>query len=1227
MKYLLSLLSVCALAALAAGPLCAFGTSFESGDPALPGHRVLRADNVLQDGGFGFEDLLQSFSGTPAIDDTWSVANATDNDVETKYITRVLPTEIICELKKPARAEGVSISSGNDFPGRDPSAWTLEGSFDGRDYHLIDSRSGLAFTDRNQTQEWDFAPTPAYRYYRLTITDKRNDPPEPLMQIGGFALRLLPDETEVIPPGLITEIVGGPAHPWINFPLRGWTGERCLMVRGLHKDPGPARAESVICKDLNCQVGADTCFSFMIFPDFCGEYDFGHVSQYVSLDLVFTDNTRLSELGARDRDGFLMGAPGQGAARRLITNQWNYICCDLSPYAAGKTVRDVVVCYENDVPGGNSYLLSYFDDVYIGPRTPAAKTEPADYVLTTRGTNDNVTFSRGLNFPAACLPGGFNYWTPATSGTGSRIYSYQPGHRLCHFQSSHQPSAHTGDYGVFAVMPSCRVTAENASLANTSPEARSSDFDHSSETARAHYYGVTLKDGNVRAEMTPADHAAVMRFTFREPGSRSLIFDAGCTGEGNGSIRLTGRTLTFLSDVKWFMNDGAPMTYFYGSLSETPVAVRYLSAGRPLAVAEFDRSVETVELRVASSYVSFEQARANLAEVEDRSFEAVRNSAKRRWNALLGALVPEGATEEELTTLYSCLYRLYMYPQSFTENVDGRDCFVAPYGSRTRLMPGRLYTNYGFWDAYRTQFPAYYLLTPGLASDYLEGTLSHYRASGWISRWLCPGAFFCMPGTQSDAVFGDAAAKGIAFDKETAFEAGWKNVSAISDREGTFGRTENSVYPYKQGWHPSYCFGAENSIGNYALSVLAEQLGDRDKAAFLRETSSGLETQYDPEVGFFVSGHDGVWKYTPENFDPFLWHGDYAETNAWESAFMAVHDGQGLVNLFGGRDRLEEKLDDMLAAPERYVYPVTQHEMLEAREVRMGQYQHNNSPAHNALYMYAFTDAKHKTQKYVREVLRRLYLGSEIGQGYLGDEDNGEQSAWYALSAMGFYPLAPGTGEYVITSPLFDKITLRRDTGDLTIRAVNNAPENCYIKALTVDGKPWDRITIDHSELMAAKDICFTLTGEPTDWAKGTWPASLSKPGRQSYGLRDLIVRVSAEGEDIGELCDDTSLTGRVFGTRKAAVTIETDGSEQPGLLTLTCGKKERAPVSFALYGSEDGNSWEPLRAEKAIAFKWDRSLLPFLIPGDKGYRYYRLELASLGPLELTELQLCPITK
>ena len=517
------------------------------------------------------------------------------------------------------------------------------------------------------------------------------------------------------------------------------------MVKGLHKDPGPARAESAIYKGVGEKAGPDTRFSFMIFPDYCGGYDFSHASQYVSLDLVFTDNTRLSELGARDRDGFPMGAKGQGGAKRLISNQWNYVCCDLGKYAAGKTVRDILVCYENGHPGGSIYVLSYVDDIFIGNVKPAPKKEPADYVVTTRGTNDNVTFSRGLNFPAACLPGGFNYWTPATAGTGSRIYSYQPGHRICHIQSSHQPSAHTGDYGVFAVMPSARVTADNADLRNTSPEARSSDFDHAEETARAHYYGVTLKDGNIRAEVVPEDHAAVMRFTFRGPGSRSLIFDAGCTGEGNGSIRIDGGTVTFLSDVKWFMNGGAPMTYFYGRLSETPRAVRYLSAGRPLAVAEFDGNVETVELRVASSYVSFEQARANLSEVEGRSFEAVRNSAKRRWNALLGTLVPEGASEEELVTLYSCLYRLYMYPQSFTETIDGRDHFVPPYGSRDGLMPGRLYSNFGFWDAYRTQFPAYYLLTPGLASRYLEGTLSHYRASDWISRWLCPGAFSACP--------------------------------------------------------------------------------------------------------------------------------------------------------------------------------------------------------------------------------------------------------------------------------------------------------------------------------------------------------------------------------------------------------------------------------------------------------------------------------------------------
>ncbi|MBP5274381.1 MAG: glycoside hydrolase family 92 protein, partial [Abditibacteriota bacterium] len=352
----------------------------------------------------------------------------------------------------------------------------------------------------------------------------------------------------------------------------------------------------------------------------------------------------------------------------------------------------------------------------------------------------------------------------------------------------------------------------------------------------------------------------------------------------------------------------------------------------------------------------------------------------------------------------------------------------------------------------------------------------------------------------------------------------------------------------------------------------------------------------------------GDWVRTKDNFDPLLWDDGFAESNAWGACVSAVHDGEGLCGLYGGREGLTRRLNDIFAADCHYARGFVTHENFEARDLRMGQFQHNNQPSQHIPYMYAFTDEKYKTQALSREILRRLYVGADFGQGYTGDEDNGEQSGYFVMASLGFYPLSPASGEYVITSPLFDRVTLDLPTGKTVIEARNNRKENTYIQSLTVDGKPWNRITIGHDTLIKAKRIVFDMGPKPSRWAEGTYPESLTPEGQAPSPLRDIY-------SDGSFFSDDNSDSWK---TAEEPIYQTLDRPEKVVMVTLCCNGRETAPRRFALYGSNDGEGWTLLEERKNIEFKWDRQLKPFIVHKPGLYTRYRLDVK--GDLAEAEL-------
>jgi predicted alpha-1,2-mannosidase len=1056
---------------------------------------------------------------------------------------------------------------------------------------------------------------------------------------------------------LATDVTGGPDKTVVLTakPGVGFTGLRSLHYRG---PGGKAREASLF--EVKIPVGARTQLSYLLFPVTHGD-DLANPSTYAAVDLIFDDGTRLSALPARDQRRIAASARAQGESRTLYPNQWNRLAIDLGAVAKGRTITRILLV--QDGPAGA--VEGFLDDLRIADAPADTATHPSDYVITTRGTNSNADFSRGNNFPAVAVPHGFNFWTPVTDAGSDWMYQYQQRNgddnrpRLEAFALSHEPSPWMGDRQTFQLMP---AAADGAPSANR--KVRALSFDHDHEVARADYYKVTFDNGIV-GEVTPTDHAAMFRFTF--PGKRGqLVFD-NRTSEGGITLDPAGRGFSGYSDVKSRLSTGATRLFFYAEADQPITQSGRLSGeGRDSVTAwiSFDTSRhKTVNLRVATSLISVEQAKHNLAlEIaSDDSFDNVRERARHRWDDQLGIVAVQGAGRDELTTLYSSLYRLFLYPNSAFENTGSKEQpvyryaspFSAPAGSNTptqtgaRIVDGKVYVNNGFWDTYRTAWPAYTLLVPRQAGEMIDGFVQEYRDAGWIARWSSPGYADLMVGTSADVAFADAWLKGVRnFDVRGFYQAALKDATVSSPIAGAGrkGLQRSNFNGYVDtGVKEGLSWSMDGYINDFAIGNLAAALaaqGDAadpyrthyaDDAAYFHSRAQDYTHLFNPDIGFFV-GRDakGQWRYTKAQFDPLRWGDDYTETNAWNMAFHAPHDGAGLAALYGGRDKLAAKLDQFFATPGEFHvggYGEPIHEMLEARDVRMGQYGHSNQPSHHIIYMYAYAGQPWKTQDKVRDALSRLYAGSEIGQGYPGDEDNGEMSAWYVFGAAGFYPLRMGAPEYVIGAPYFPHMDIRLDNGrHIVIDAPQVSDRNRYVQSLRVNGQPWNRLTLPHEVLANGATLSFEMGPQPSRWASddAALPASLSgAAGPQP--LRDLTDGSEGEREakgiaNVDALFDNDGSTDSALAPN-ASVSWHGSATTRVAMYTLTSAMSGDAPTDWTLEGSNDGKRWTVLDHRHDERFPWPGQTRAFGIRQPGSHSWYRLRFGNAAPAALAELE------
>lgn len=875
------------------------------------------------------------------------------------------------------------------------------------------------------------------------------------------------------------------------------------------------------------------------------------------VDVVCTDGTRLSDT-AHDQYGDALTPAAQAAARKQWVDQWNRRAVDLTPLA-GRVVDRLEARLGSDphpttADGSGPALRGWLDAVRIGPARPTPST-PLDHVRTTRGTQASARFSRGNNAPLVGLPHGGVFGLPMTDASSNRWpYAYQEHDRtdatgrvrpaIQGFATSHIPSPWMGDRGVFQVMPS------PLDAPDTDRAARALGFDHDHEQDGPHRYRVDLDQG-VTAEMTAGEFALGFRFT----GARSIVLDH------HGRVSDVSVTVTDGTAVVEALLDDRPGTPPHFVHVRIPGAASdHTTSGEQQLRGWIGLGDATgTDVLLGISTVSFADARANLDAAG--SFDTMRARAERLWTDELGTLSFEGATPDQLTSLYSGLYRLFLYPNRAGETArDGVPRHRSPYGAvqespirdepGPEVVEGPFTTTNGFWDTYRTAWPLLALLTPDTAGELAQGFVEHHHDGGWTPRWSAPGAEDCMTGTTSDTVFADLAVKGIAgFDLTEAYRSAVRNAT-VPPRDERVGRKGSLPGAFRghvdTATHEGMSWTLDAAINDWGLAVMAGLLASRartpaDLARYEAESewfarrSLQYRNVFDSERGFFIGRDpDGSWRVGTE-FDPRDWGDDYTETNAWGTAFTAPHDGVGVVDLHGGPTRFDAALDTFFATPETgatvrsgsYGFPI--HEMTEARDVRMGMLGLSNQPAHHIPFFPMFTGRHDEAHRIVREALERLFVGSDLGQGYPGDEDNGEMSAWYVFATIGLYPLAPSTGTYVLVPPSVRRTVLQQPGGTPTVIEVADGSEGAYVASVTVDGTPWTSVSIPHRVVVSASRIEFMLSDEPQGWASDTRPVSAS----EVHGYRDTPVDLLPVGSapqgsvphGASSLVDDTGRT------------------------------------------------------------------------------------------------------
>ena len=724
----------------------------------------------------------------------------------------------------------------------------------------------------------------------------------------------------------------------------------------------------------------------------------------------------------------------------------------------------------------------------------AASLQARDWVLYVNplmGTSSSFELSAGNTYPAIARPWGMNFWTPQTGRMGDGWQYVYTAHKIRGFKQTHQPSPWINDYGQFSLMP---MTGRP----EFDEDKRASWFSHKGEVAQPHYYKVYLADYDILTEFTPTERAALFRFTFPESERSYVVVDAFDRGsyiriepEHNRivgySTRNSGGVLANFKNY-FVVEFDKPFTY-RASVADSVLTEGRLEqqAGHAGAIIGFrTRKGEVVHARVASSFISWEQAERNLQELGRQSFDELVAKGREAWNKVLGRIEVDGGTLDQLRTFYSCLYRSLLFPRAFYEcDAEGQAVHYSPYNGQ--VLPGYLYTDTGFWDTFRCLFPLLNLMYPSVNRQMQEGLLNAYRESGFFPEWASPGHRGCMVGNNSVSVLADAWLKGVRVDDvETLYEGLLHGTENVHPEVSSTGRLGHEYYnklgyiPYDVGINENVARTLEYAYDDWCIYRMAKALNrPKQEQELFAKRALNYRNVFDKESRLMRGRNEDGTFQSP--FSPLKWGDAFTEGNSWHYTWSVFHDPQGLIDLMGGEEAFVQMLDSVFTVPPLFdesYYGQVIHEIREMTVMNMGNYAHGNQPIQHAIYLYNYAGRPWKAQYWLRQVMERMY--SPTPDGYCGDEDNGQTSAWYVFSALGFYPVCPGTDQYVLGTPLFRKATLHLENGrSLVIEAPDNGEGRPYVESLLRDGTPYTKNYLRHADLLQGGRLLFEMSDRP----------------------------------------------------------------------------------------------------------------------------------------------------
>ena len=711
-----------------------------------------------------------------------------------------------------------------------------------------------------------------------------------------------------------------------------------------------------------------------------------------------------------------------------------------------------------------------------------------DFVNPLVGSDSNPELSTGNTYPAIAMPWGMNFWVPQTGKMGDGWQYTYSAKKIRGLKQTHQPSPWINDYGQFSLLPTVGKPVFDEAK-------RASWFSHKAEKATPYYYSVYLADYDVTAELCPTERAALMAFTFPKTDQANVVIDAFDKGSYIQVIPSERKVIGFSTRNSGGVPDNF-RNYFVIEFDHDFEAFVSVKDGQQIsaneqkenhvgAIITFKTSQrgEKIQARVASSFVSSAQAMQNLKELGQADMEQLKQQGRQRWNEVLGKIEVEDENIDHLRTFYSCLYRSVLFPRAFYEkDAAGEIVHYSPYNGT--IQKGYMFTDTGFWDTFRCLFPLLNLMYPSENVKIQEGLANTYKESGFLPEWASPGHRGCMVGNNSASVVADAYLSGLrGYDMETLWQAVVHGTQAVHPQVNSTGRLGYEYYnklgyvPYDVKINESVARTLEYAYDDWCIYQLGKALGKSAKELKpFAKRAMNYQKVFDKETKL-MRGRLKDGKFMSP-FNPLKWGDAFTEGNAWHYTWSVFHDPQGLIQLMGGKDAFNQMLDSVFILPpvfDNSYYGYTIHEIREMQVMDMGNYAHGNQPIQHAIYLYGYSGQPWKTQYWIRQVMDKLYTPAP--DGYCGDEDNGQTSAWYVFSAMGFYPVCPGSGQYVLGTPYFKSMKLHLENGKEV--DIQSEGKGCYVDDMLLNGKSYQHNYLDMRSLMQGTQITYRLSEQP----------------------------------------------------------------------------------------------------------------------------------------------------